>query len=167
MAEVSQPEHARAIGEDAYGVANARELPRALGVALDGFGHPRHAWRVDVAEVADLSHLDPARGVQLAAAVALEDAVDGLQKVHAVQMPDSLDHAPRVLFVRSLDRNVANRVAFTDPHRGDLSEQATLLCEHGGQPGELARPVTKTNAKDRIHAVTAHAVSRSFRSLRC
>lgn len=66
-----------------------------------------------------------------------EDRIEGLQKIDAVQMPDNLDKPPCVLLVRGLDGDVANGVALTEAHRGDLSEESSLLRDRGGQSREL------------------------------
>jgi hypothetical protein len=100
-AEVAQPEHGRAVGDDRDGVALDRESARVVGIGGDGLADPRDPRGVGAGEVVAGPQRDLRLHLQLAAQMQQERPVRDLADLHPRQRVERLgDLAPVVLVQR-------------------------------------------------------------------
>ncbi len=50
--DVAQPQHSRAVGDDAHEIGAGRVFRHQQGIRMDGLGHRRNAWRIGQRHVA-------------------------------------------------------------------------------------------------------------------
>ena len=74
-ADVAEPEHRGAVGDDGDGAADCGEVPGRRGVVADGETYARHSGRVDVAQYLARGDGHGRDGADLAAAMPVEHAV--------------------------------------------------------------------------------------------
>ena len=145
-ADVAQPEHGGAVGDDRDRVALDRQRPRGLGVVVDRGRHARDAGRVGHREVVAGLDRDLAVDLDLAALVHQERAVRDARDLHALERPHRVDDALAVRRVDAGHGHVARDAALVDAHEVDRAEDRALVTDRVRHRGERARQLAQLDA---------------------
>ena len=146
-ADVAEPEHGGAVGDDRDRVALARERPDLVRVVGDRAAGARDAGRVRHREVVGRLERDLGRDLELAAAVEQQRPVGDLLDFDAVLRAHRLRDAGDVLLVDREDRHVADLLAVLEPDEVDRVEEPARLADRAGHPRERARAVVEMHAE--------------------
>ena len=139
-ADVAEPEHRAAVGDDGDGVPLDRQVPGALGVVGDRLADARDAGRVGHRQVVARLHGRVRVHVDLAAEVQQERAVGD-----ALDLDARRRRAQAATIRSACSASVANTlmsrifVARIDADEVDRVEQAAGVGDRAGEVGEAAR----------------------------
>ena len=89
----------------------------------------------------------------------LKDAVFDLQHFAAIGVLQRRDQPAGVLFVLSLDGDVARRETFSHMNGGDFTNQRAFLRNHRRQASKLTWTMARAHAQDGVDTLTTHGTT--------
>ena len=134
-ADVAEPEHRGAVGDDGHRILLDGEREGALRVFLDRHAHAGHTGRVGHGEIVARPDRHLAAHLDLATEMHEEGAIRDVGDLDAGQTAEAVDDALAVLAVPRLDGDVAEDTIarhLDQVHRADIT--AGLADDHGDAP---------------------------------
>ncbi len=145
-ADVAEPEHRGAVGDDGDGVALDRVLEGAILVVGDRQAHAGDARGVGHREIVARLQRVLVVLLDLAADVHQERAVDRVDHARALHRADRGDDLLPVVLAGGVDDDVADRVPGVDLDRVDGHDDPTGVADRAGQVRERARGLVELDA---------------------
>ena len=145
-ADVAEPEHGGAVGDDGDGVLLDRQVPRQVAICGDRLADARHARGVRHREVVAGLDRDLRLHLDLAAEVHQEGAVRDVLDLDALDSADALDDPLEVIRVGCVDGHVADLDPLLDADEVNRSERAAGLADRARETPERARRVRQAHA---------------------
>ena len=140
-ADVAQPEHRRAIGDDGDHVLLDRERPRLLRIVGDRLGNAGNSRRVHHRQIFSCFQRRFRDHLDLAAFVQLERAVRDVEYLRAVDCAHRLDDSCEVRRVCSKHGDVADLRRLLGADEVDGTEGGAGFAHRRGESGERTRTV--------------------------